>query len=122
MLADVWTARDSKGENGARTSSNNKTSAGLFPAGTGDCAAPKLLAAAAASGLAPLSMAEVWFGAPMVERVLTRRHRRCVEAARKEGQAVYAMTRVTPTRLEGRLYSCCKKCERILGWQLCSSP
>lgn len=34
------------------------------PAGAGDCAAPKLLAAAYAQGLTPLALAEFWWGAP----------------------------------------------------------
>lgn len=34
------------------------------PAGSGDCAAPKLLAQAYALGLTPLALAEFWWGAP----------------------------------------------------------
>lgn len=34
------------------------------PGGAGDCAAPKLLAAAYAEGLRPIALAEVWWGAP----------------------------------------------------------
>lgn len=34
------------------------------PGGTGDCAAPKLLAFAYAAGLKPLALAEFWWGAP----------------------------------------------------------
>ncbi len=34
------------------------------PGGAGDCAAPKLLAAAYRSGLRPLALAEMWYGAP----------------------------------------------------------
>lgn len=34
------------------------------PGGAGDCAAPKLLAAAYARGLRPLALAEVWWGSP----------------------------------------------------------
>lgn len=34
------------------------------PAGSGDCAAPKLLAQAYRSGLTPLALAEFWWGAP----------------------------------------------------------
>lgn len=113
-LAEVWQAGDGS-QGGMR-----RGSASLFPAGTGDCAAPKLLAAAAVQGLTPVSLAEVWFGAPMVERILPRRFRRYVEVARKEGRKVHAMTRIKPTRLEGGVYPCCDKCERILGWQLCS--
>lgn len=33
-------------------------------AGTGDCCAPKLLAAAAAAGLIPQSLVEFWYGSP----------------------------------------------------------
>jgi tRNA pseudouridine32 synthase/23S rRNA pseudouridine746 synthase len=39
-------------------------SPGEPPSGAGDCAAPKLLAAARASGWAPLALAEVWWGPP----------------------------------------------------------
>jgi tRNA pseudouridine32 synthase/23S rRNA pseudouridine746 synthase len=35
-----------------------------FPAGTGDCCAPKLLHEAALRGLKPVGLAEFWFGAP----------------------------------------------------------
>lgn len=34
------------------------------PSGAGDCAAPKLLAAARAAGLKPLALAEFWWGSP----------------------------------------------------------
>ncbi len=34
------------------------------PSGAGDCAAPKLLAAAIAAGLEPVALAEFWWGAP----------------------------------------------------------
>jgi tRNA pseudouridine32 synthase / 23S rRNA pseudouridine746 synthase len=36
----------------------------LPPGGAGDCAAPKLLAAAYAQGLQPIALAEFWWGAP----------------------------------------------------------
>jgi tRNA pseudouridine32 synthase/23S rRNA pseudouridine746 synthase len=36
------------------------------PGGAGDCAAPKLLAAAYRAGLRPLALAELWWGAPPV--------------------------------------------------------
>jgi hypothetical protein len=62
--------------------------------GTGDCAAPKLLAAAARSGLAPLAMSEVWFGS---------------------GPPAGG-------RQEGTIYdSCAERCQPIVGFMLCGA-
>ena len=62
------------------------------PTGTGDCCAPKLLGYAALHGLAPLGMAEFFFG-----------------RANRSG-----------TREHGWFYpSCLDKCGRILGYMLC---
>jgi tRNA pseudouridine32 synthase/23S rRNA pseudouridine746 synthase len=41
-----------------------------FPAGTGDCCAPKLIHAALQAGLRPLGMVELWYGAPPGARLL----------------------------------------------------
>jgi len=40
----------------------------LPPAGAGDCAAPKLLAQALATGVRPVALGEVWWGAPSGRR------------------------------------------------------
>ena len=60
-----------------------------LPTGTGDCAAPKLLHAAAAQGLRPLALAEFWWGPP-------------------EGD-----------KEPGRFYGACRdRCQPILGFLL----
>lgn len=112
-LAEVWQAGGPQKPSGG----------GFFTAGAGDCAAPKLLSEAFARGLRPTGLAEVWFGAPSVSRVVTSRHMKHV--ARMKGLSgrdtpdVHVMTRVKVQRAEGRFYPCCEKCRRILGWQLC---
>ena len=96
--------------------------AGLFTAGAGDCAAPKLLEAAARLGLRPVSLAEVWFGASLVKRVVTTKHSKLMARLGRRGPLPPVMTPVSVTRAQGRFYPCCDKCSRILGWQLCSQP
>jgi hypothetical protein len=65
---------------------------GNAPTGTGDCCAPKLLGYAATHNLAPLGLAEFYFG----------------------------RTNRSGTREHGRFYpSCLDKCGRILGFMLC---
>ena len=91
---------------------------GLFTAGAGDCAAPKLLAAAYAQGLRPQGLAEVWFGAPSVSRVVTKKHSKTMARMERERRP-HVMTRVDVLRAPGQFYPCCDKCSRILGWQLC---
>ena len=60
--------------------------------GTGDCCAPKLLAAAQAAGLTPRAMAEVWLGDPPP----------------------------SGGRVEGRAYAACaERCQPLLGYMLC---
>ena len=62
--------------------------------GTGDCAAPKLLAAAARRGLKPLALSEMWFGSP------------------PPGGG----------RVEGETYAACEsRCQSILGFMLCGA-
>jgi tRNA pseudouridine32 synthase/23S rRNA pseudouridine746 synthase len=52
------------------------------PGGAGDCAAPKLLAAAYALGLAPIALAEFWWGPPAVTG--DRRHAMFYSACRRK--------------------------------------
>jgi hypothetical protein len=67
---------------------------GGIPTGTGDCCAPKLLNQAALAGLAPLSLAEFYFG---------RENR-------------------SQTRQHGRFYApCTDKCSPLLGFMLCGA-
>ncbi|HWB80259.1 MAG TPA: hypothetical protein VG755_35075 [Nannocystaceae bacterium] len=59
-----------------------RTNAELFapaapPGGAGDCAGPKLIAAAYRNALRPLALAEVWWGAPMGERTQGTFHAPC---------------------------------------------
>jgi len=69
------------------------TSGGI-PTGTGDCCAPKLLNQAARKGLAPLSLAEFYFGRE------NRSH----------------------TRHHGHFYDpCTDKCSALLGFMLCGA-
>src|SRR5689334_7330010 len=61
---------------------NVRTNAELFapaaaPGGAGDCAGPKLIAAAYRSALRPRALAEVWWGAPMGERTQGTFHAPC---------------------------------------------
>lgn len=49
------------------------------PSGAGDCAAPKLLNAAALRGLAPLALAEFWLGAPTHQYEPGRLYSPCAE-------------------------------------------
>ncbi|MBE0586008.1 MAG: hypothetical protein IH612_19885, partial [Desulfofustis sp.] len=68
-------------------------SAGI-PTGTGDCCAPKLLNQAALEGMAPLSLAEFYFGRE--NRSRTRQH--------------------------GHFYEpCSSKCAPLLGYMLCGA-
>ncbi|KAF8062629.1 hypothetical protein HT031_003958 [Scenedesmus sp. PABB004] len=88
------------------------TRAGAFlgmPAGVGDCAAPKLLHAAAAEGWEPLGLAEVWCGsAPGTA------------TPAKAGRAVPPVgLDPSASREHGRLYGACFKCAAVLGTMLC---
>jgi len=63
--------------------------------GTGDCCAPKLLAAARAQGVVPEAMAETWLG-----------------SSTPDGQ-----------RVEGAFYEACQeRCAPLLGFMLCPVP
>ena len=62
--------------------------------GTGDCAAPKLLAAAARAELAPLAISEVWFGSGP-------------PAGGREEGLFYA--------------ACAERCQPIMGYMLCGA-
>jgi hypothetical protein len=62
------------------------------PGGTGDCCAPKLLNAAYAAHLRPVSITEVWFGSPPP----------------------------SGGRVEGETYAACaERCQPLLGYMLC---
>ncbi len=78
-----------------------------FPAGTGDCAALKLLHAAASLGLHPLSLAEFWFGS--APGTATKA---------KAGQPALPPS-AADSRVHKRYYGCCAKCSAILGSMLC---
>lgn len=78
-----------------------------FPAGTGDCCAPKLLWEAARRGLQPLSVVEFWYGSP--PNTATPQGRRSgtpPPGASRSHKCVYGM---------------CDKCEAILGSMLCGA-
>ncbi len=79
-----------------------------FPAGTGDCCAPKLLWEAARRGLQPLSLVEFWYGSPPnTATPQGRRNGAPAPGASRSHKCVYGM---------------CDKCEAILGSMLCGAP
>ncbi|GIL50501.1 hypothetical protein Vafri_6637, partial [Volvox africanus] len=78
-----------------------------FPAGTGDCCAPKLLLACVQRGLMPLGMVEFWYGSP--PNTATAQGRRGSDPD-------------LGTRVHGEMYGMCGKCECILGSMLCGAP
>ncbi|HWO17618.1 MAG TPA: RluA family pseudouridine synthase [Kofleriaceae bacterium] len=88
QLQDTYTLANARGE--------RRSLRALFlprepPGGAGDCAGPKLLAAAYRAGLRPIALAEVWWGAPPL----------------------------AGGRHAGRLYPACRgKCGPILGHML----
>jgi len=129
-LASVWAntadepkaRREAKGQVSSSSPVTRATASGnasLFTAGAGDCAAPKLLEAAVRQGLRPVSLAEVWFGAPLVRRAVTSKHSKLMARLGRASALPPVMTPVMVTRAQGRFYPCCDKCSRILGWQLC---
>lgn len=77
-----------------------------FPAGVGDCCAPKLLHAAAAAGLKPVALAEVWCGSPPGTATKA-----------KMGRQIVLGDSASRRHLE--LYGMCDKCKAILGTMLC---
>ncbi|KAI8470120.1 MAG: hypothetical protein J3K34DRAFT_521590 [Monoraphidium minutum] len=85
-----------------------------FPAGCGDCAAPKLLHAAAALGWAPLAMAEFYYGAP--PRTATRA-KPPARMARGGGGGRGAAA-AGASRAHGEVYGACDKCRAVLGTML----
>ncbi|KAG1664651.1 hypothetical protein FOA52_011788 [Chlamydomonas sp. UWO 241] len=74
-----------------------------FPAGTGDCCAPKLLHAACSARLVPHSLLEFWYGSPP-------------NTATRQGRAPGSAS----TRAHLAAYPACAKCETILGAMLCA--
>ena len=76
-----------------------------FPAGTGDCCAPKLLHAAARRGLHPHSLVEFWYGAP--PNTATKQGRHSPEGSQRVHKHAYGM---------------CERCRQILGSMLCGVP
>jgi tRNA pseudouridine32 synthase / 23S rRNA pseudouridine746 synthase len=61
QIQDTYQLADARG---ARRSLRALFAPAEPPGGAGDCAAPKLLAAAYRAGLRPIALAEVWWGAP----------------------------------------------------------
>ena len=76
-----------------------------FPAGTGDCCAPKLLHAAYLRGLKPLSLVEWWYG--------TKPNTATKQGRSSSGSGPPSM------RVHGTVHPSCQKCESILGSMLC---
>lgn len=74
-----------------------------FPAGTGDCCAPKLLHRASIQGLRPLGLAEFWFGSEPNSHLKQRP----------------GASGATASRVHKHFYSSCPKCDAILGTMLC---
>ncbi|GBF95638.1 hypothetical protein Rsub_08620 [Raphidocelis subcapitata] len=113
-----------------------------FPAGCGDCAAPKLLHAAARKGWRPLSLVEWFFGAPPGTATPAKPARRVRVRGGGDGSASEgggdgssscadsssgAEWWIGPcapdgpadaTRQHGRVYGQCEKCKGILGTML----
>ncbi|GLC36379.1 hypothetical protein PLESTB_000768100 [Pleodorina starrii] len=93
-----------------------------FPAGTGDCCAPKLLWAAVQRGLTPLGMVEFWYGSP--PNTATAQGRRNSSGVNGGGgggggDGGVAAAAAAGTRVHGEMYGMCDKCELILGSMLC---
>lgn len=76
-----------------------------FPAGTGDCCAPKLIHACLMRGLRPHSMVEWWHGSPP-------------NTATKQGRTQGSNS----VRKHGVAFPSCLKCESVLGSLLCNCP
>lgn len=74
-----------------------------FPAGTGDCCAPKLIHACLERGLRPHSMVEWWHGSPP-------------NTATKQGRDPSGSG---SARIHGYAFPSCLKCESVLGSLLC---
>jgi len=109
-----------------------------FPAGTGDCCAPKLLHAAARGGVEPAGLVEFWYGAPPSANTPQGDAAKAAREARGEGGGGGRPGRRRARRRRGRpgwmdvaegaggeearahksLYGPCPKCRAILGSML----
>ena len=90
-LADNFKVLNARGESRSLSEIFAGTVMKNPPSGAGECCAPKLLQAAYLRGLAPLAMAEYWYGKP------------------KDGEV----------RIHGHHYPACRgKCRPVLGWML----
>ena len=76
-----------------------------FPAGTGDCCAPKLIHACHQMGLSPHSAIEFWYGSP--PNTATKQGRKDPESSE---------------RVHLNVHPSCEKCRTILGSMLCYKP
>ena len=99
-----------------------------FPSGTGDCAGPKLLQAAALQGLQPLAMAEFWYGSPPLTKA-DKAHLRTqggpapLRPRAGRGSDSEARTHSTHEgRQHGVIYASCARCQPIMGTMLCPRP
>ncbi|GIM08723.1 hypothetical protein Vretimale_12704 [Volvox reticuliferus] len=110
---DEQRAREAERPLGSCTGSTGPTAGSewnkalAFPAGTGDCCAPKLLSACIQRGLTPLGMVEFWYGSPP-------------NTATAQGRS--GSHPGLTTRVHGEMYGMCEKCECILGSMLCGAP
>lgn len=80
LLAHFWDGYQLPNARGERRPLRDLFAPAEPPGGTGDCAAPKLLAEAYRLGLRPLCLAEFWWGAPPVSG--GREHRRTYPVCR----------------------------------------
>lgn len=83
-----------------------------FPAGTGDCCAPKLLHSAALQGIQPLGLVEFWYGSPPGTNTAAKQGRR----QSPPGHADHP----PPSRVHKAFYGMCSRCETVLGTMLCN--
>lgn len=83
-----------------------------FPAGTGDCCAPKLLHAAALAGVTPTGLLEFWYGSAPGTATPAKAGRQIPAGGLSPDSS----------RQHAAVYSMCEKCEAILGTMLCSCP
>uniref|UniRef100_A0A383W9V3 Uncharacterized protein n=1 Tax=Tetradesmus obliquus TaxID=3088 RepID=A0A383W9V3_TETOB len=90
------------------------TRAGQFvgmPAGAGDCCAPKLLHAAAAAGLTPTGLTEVWCGSAPGTATKAKMGRPITDNGLDPSSS----------RLHMQFYGMCDKCQALLGSMLCTA-
>jgi tRNA pseudouridine32 synthase/23S rRNA pseudouridine746 synthase len=81
-----------------------------FPAGTGDCCAPKLLHAAALAGVQPTGLLEFWYGSAPGTATPAKAGRQIPAGGLSPDSS----------RQHAAVYGMCEKCEAILGTMLCS--